>query len=345
MQKTLDFYADKYKEDKNSIHMLNIQRLGLSTHYNEDAIKLKIKFKDEKNNLFHKPIVNNKNSPYKTIDDKVYYNNSLLNITIEKISEDTAEPYYFRGNNILVLNSTFLDPCNQKCLFCEQNNAQANKKRYSLRLGKEDLFDKVMVENKLNSLERLTQISVITSCTGTEELALKLVEGYRNEAKKRGFDGKILFATHEIRSEESIREIASYKDIMLAFTVECFENRDKIMPGEKGKISIKEINRILKDAKDLGIETTYFYIFGLDRLNAMREGFEFLKESISITPTGPNYQPQGKENKFSIKPLEYFLQAKSIYRLVHKGMIRFESCQNFRSLWPLENNTARSIIQ
>jgi hypothetical protein len=116
------------------------------------------------------------------------------------------------------------------------------------------------------------------------------------------------------------------------------------MPGKKGKIRLGEIKEILMQAKKMGIETTYFYIFGLDDLSSMKRGFNFLKQAITIAPTGPNYQHQGIKKFIKIKPLRYFLKAKTIYKEVHGGLERFESCQNFRSLWPLEQTKVRSLV-
>jgi hypothetical protein len=132
--------------------------------------------------------------------------------------------------------------------------------------------------------------------------------------------------------------------MILAFTVECFENRTTIMPGKKGSITLSEIKNILETAKNAGAESTYFYIFGIDDLESTKNGFEFLRDAITIAPTGPNYQPQGKESKLDIKSLESLLKARDIYVDIHKGLKKFESCQNYRSLWPLENNQDSSFV-
>jgi len=57
-------YIEKYGETEDNLHMLNIQRLGLSTHFSQDVVKMRVKFGDGDGNFFHKPIINNPKSPY-----------------------------------------------------------------------------------------------------------------------------------------------------------------------------------------------------------------------------------------------------------------------------------------
>jgi hypothetical protein len=341
----LEFLAQRYHESIDTIHMLNIQRIGLVTNFDNSVVKTIIKFKDFKGNVLHKPIINNPFSQYSIIKNKVFYLDNPINIDISHIEEDDARPYYFRGDKILVINSTFLNPCNQGCLFCEQSNAPQEKRRYSIVIGIENLFNKLVKDEKLKSLKSLTQISLVTSCAGNEKRALTLAKRYLEEARKREFNGKFLFATNEIRSKTAIEEYGELGDVILAFTIECFGNREKLMPSKKGKITLRKIKSILKYAKEVGIETTYFYIFGLDNLKTMEKGFRYFKDSITIAPTGPNYQPQGRINIITPRRLKYFLEAKKIYVSIHKGMRKFESCQNFRSLWPLENNLTRNLVR
>lgn len=341
----LELLAQRYHESVDTIHMLNIQRIGLLTNFDNSVVKTITKFKDSSGNIFHKPIINNTFSQYSIIKNRVFYLDNLTNIKINHIEEDNARPYYFRGDKILVINSTFLNTCNQKCLFCEQNNAPQGKRRYSIVIEIENLFNKLVKDKKLKSLKSLKQISLVTSCAGNEKKAFILAKKYLKGARKRGFNGKFLFATNEIRSKKAIEEYGKLGNVILAFTIECFGNRKKLMPGKKGEITLRKIKSILKYAKKAGIETTYFYIFGLDDLKTMEKGFKYFKDSITIAPTGPNYQPQGHTNTIPLKELEYFLEAKKIYVSIHKNMQKFESCQNFRSLWPLENNLKRNLVR
>ncbi len=341
----LEGYVEKYGVSIPELHLLNIQRLGLSTNFDSEIVKLRILFEAE-GNTFHKPIINNSFSPYTVEDKNIYFRDQLIPVVIKRISEDIAEPYYFRGKNVLVINSTIFNSCDQSCIFCEQNSVPEKKRRYSLIMPKSDLFDLVMDEHKLTSLEGLSQISIVTSCTGTEERALKLVNGYKEEAIKRGFYGNILFATHEIRTFQGIHDLADCQNMILAFTVECFAKRKFLMPGKKGDISLPEIKGILQEAKRSGMDSTYFYIFGIDDLHAMGTGFKFLKNTITIAPTGPNYQPQGKEGfLLKMKPLHYFLEARKLYSHIHKGMTKFEACQIYRSLWPLDSSLTRHLVK
>lgn len=339
--KDLKKLAEKYRETIEGVHLLNIQRLGLSTDLDAETIKLRAKlFIDGKR--YHKPLINNPDSPYSIEDREVKYLGEGIGVSIN-LDLDPPEPYYKRGRKILVVNSTFMEPCTQGCKFCEQTTASPDKRRYSLVLKRGEVFDKFLDDNGRRNLGDLSQISIITSCAGTEEGALNLINGYIAEARKRGFDGKFLFATHELNNEKVIRSLD--ESVILAFTVECFENRGEVMPGRKGEINLDEIRKVLSNASQRGEGSTYFYIFGLDSLDKMKEGFLFLKDSVNVAPTGPNYQPQGNGFSFPQKSLEYFLEARQIYSEVHRGLLRFESAQNYRSLWPLENNKKPFLIE
>lgn len=344
----IELLAEKYGMDIQSLHTLNMQRLGVCTDLEPNAVRIDVEFL-YKDKVFHIPFARNQNSPYKILDGRISLGDSDFNLTLINLKEDLpSSPYYFRGsetNSILVINSTFLSSCSQRCTFCEQTIAPPGKSRYSLKFSTERLFDKVMDEQNLPSLGNLAQISIVTSCAGTEERAAKLVLGYKQEAEKREFKGKILFASNEIRSEEALRLLADTGNIILAFTVECFANRIKFMPGSKGSISLERIREILSFGKNLGMETTYFYILGLDDLQVMRRGFTSLRDAIDIAPTCPTYQPQGGVDNIVTRPLEYFLEARKIYNEIHQGIQQFESCQNFKSLDPLKTMLSRTIIE
>jgi len=326
------------------LHMINILRKGLSTDFSEETIKLRVKFLVE-DKVFHKPIINNHNSPYHIKNKEIYFEDTPTSILVHQIEEDTPDPYYFRGKSILVINSTPFNPCNQGCLFCEQSLFPDDKKRYSKRVCIKDLFDKVEKDVEKDIFTKLLQISIITSCTGNEIKTLDLFEKYYEEAMKRGFKGKFLLATNEIRSLEGLQRLTSFGRIILAFTVECFENRKNLMPGYKGQISLEKIKDILSKAKSLGLETTYFYITGLDSLKGMKRGFLFLRDSVSIAPCAPIYYSQSKQDLIPIRDLEYFIKAREIYNTAHKGILSFESCQVYCSLYPLEGKEEKLIIK
>ncbi|MFH0978862.1 MAG: radical SAM protein [Candidatus Woesearchaeota archaeon] len=336
--------AMKYNEPLASLHLLNIMRVGLSTSLDGTIFKLKAFFTAPDKTRHDKPFWNNKNSPYQVQQNIVYYKGSETGFTVDSIMEDLGEPYYFRGKDILVINSTFMEACDQKCLFCEDTAKRGNS-RYSIQLSKQQLFGKVMQDYELRNLEHLRQISVLTSCAGNESDALKLFEGYIEEAIKRNFRGKFYVASHELRSRNSLKELSTYGDVILAFTVECFTNRTKVMPREKGRITLEEIRSILGSARESGMETNYLYIFGIDELPEMKKGFFLLKDVISIAPTGPNYQPTSAKSPLPLQDLEYYLNAREIFTEIHRGMPRFESVQSYRSLWPLERHDERTIVQ
>lgn len=344
MTENLEHYVEEFGVSILELHLLNIQRLGLATNLDSEMVKLRVLF-DVGEDTFHKPVINNPLSSYKLTKDNICYRGQPIPITVKNIEEDSAEPYYFRGDKVLVINSTVFDFCDQGCIFCEVNSAPEDKRRYCLVMPESDLFDLVMEQRQLFSLKQLSQISIITSCTGSENRSLELVGRYQREATKRGFEGDILFATNEIRSFEGIQRLATYENIILAFTVECFTNRRAVMPGKKGAISLPEIKKILQETKKAGIVSTYFYIFGIDDLSSMEDGFRLFKDAITVAPTGPNYQPQGRHSiELDIKPLRYFLEARRVYINIHRGMEQFEACQNYRSLWPTDRSTTRYII-
>jgi|GEM_PF-2758709 hypothetical protein len=338
----LESLAVKYGIDVPALHTINMQRLGLRTDLDPNVVRIDVNFEYE-DQAFHIPFANNSKSPYRIQDGKIPLGDSGLEFTVQSVMEDVPTPYYFRGKEILVINSTFLSACVQKCSFCEQSTAP-KRRRYSMKFSAEELFDKVMNEQDLPNLGSLAQISVITSCAGTEAKAQELVLGYKQEAEGRGFRGKILFATNEIRSEEALRVLAEAGNVILAFTVECFTNRRELMPGSKGSINLEKIKEILSIGKSLGMETTYFYILGLDDLRFMETGFALLKDAISIAPTGPTYQSPARADNIGTRSLEYFLQARKIFHRIHKDLQQFESCQSFRSLDPLEIRLSRTAV-
>jgi len=331
----IQLLSKKYKSDPIELHVLNIERLGLKTNFPEDNVKLRIGFKSKEDDI-SKPIINTPDSPYTLGDSEISLDDKKI-IDICSAENDSPDPYYFRGKDTLVINSTFLSPCNQGCQFCEQTNLPKEKQRYSINIDKQEIFKLVLKENNLENLSLLKQISVVTSCAGTEERALLLANGYLSEARKIGFNGKLLFATNEIRSEEGIKELAELGNVILAFTIECFENRSSFMPGTKGAISIDEIKSILSKAMDYGIDTTFFYILGLDELEEMKKGFNNIKDSISVIPSASVFYPLAGSD-IKQRDLKYYLDARSIFEKAFHGKHILDSKQVYRSLWPLSND-------
>lgn len=337
----ISLLSKKFGNSPLELHALNIERLGVKTDFPEDIVKIRIGLKDQENILF-KPIINAPESPYTLKTSEITLDDEKI-IDVYSAKNDSPDPYYFRGEDTLVINSTFLSPCNQSCKFCEQTNLPKEKQRYSIKIGKQDIFKLVMDEKNIDDLSSLKQISIVTSCTGTEKRALELADGYLSEARKVGFNGRLLFATNEIRTEEGLKKLAEFGDVILAFTVECFENRSRFMPGAKGAITLDEIKSVLGKAMKYGIDTTFFYVLGLDELDEMKKGFENMKDSISIAPSASVFYPLAGSD-IEQRDLKYYLDARSIYEEVFKGKIMLSSKQVYRSLWPLNNDEDHTIL-
>ncbi len=150
-----------------------------------------------------------------------------------------------------------------------------------------------MSRGDVKDLADFEEIAIVTGCFGSAVEAFQHITQIIEISARHGFGGRIFYIGFELSNPILVQRVlkkvkdSGLKGFKIAYTVEMFEERGKLMHGPKGQASIVEIEQILKMLKDLGMEDLqYTYMPGLDNLEAFKKWAErfarFAEPHISI---------------------------------------------------------------
>lgn len=99
-----------------------------------------------------------------------------------------------------------------------------------------------------------------------------------------------------------------------------------------------DAKRTLTLAGDLGAQTTFAYIAGVDDLSSLRQGFSYLADSLTRFPVVNIFQIQTAGQMEILdeeaKGLEYYAQARKAIEGVFAGTnLKPRRWENYRPLW------------
>jgi len=155
------------------------------------------------------------------------------------------------------------------------------------------------------------------------------------------FKGTILYIGSQIRCEDTLDYLAQHIEMFsIAFTVECFSRREYLMRQDKATLSLDHIRRLLAYARNVGFETNFLYILGLDPLEVAAEEFANLASHIDYFPIAQIYQDYTSDHGRYTVPeannIEYFLEARHMMEGIFEGTgLRPRVWENYRGLWYL----------
>lgn len=277
-----------------------------------------------------------------------YLKNNAIYLGNEKIGEvsefenDTCESVYPRRNGtVFNLNTQSKSNC-RGCAFCHTFK-QTAKDIYNFNAEK---LIEMYIENWLGryykpDLSHLNRVDVVTGCFGGEGKVLNHLFQVRNIFSKYNFQGEIFYFGSEITSEEGFKKLEKIKPFALCLSLECFENRDKLLRAHKAKISLEHAKEILNISKERGFGTHFSYILGLEPLDIVIEKMKKFLPYINRIPVINLFQPHtDNQNKLIIKDainLEYFLKArKKLEKIFLSTGYRPRTWGNYRCLWYLK---------
>lgn len=338
----------RYK--KEGFNEIDIHYLGMKTHGLKDSKiasgRPVIHSVQEGKFYTYTPVLSTENSPYCVSDNRVFFDGEPLpfkhRLALRIDSEN--EYYYFRSikyhtpvlEDETILNLNFKTLC-KGCKFCEK---EREKKRL-VSISPRQCIDLVIKENSLCSLEGIQKISIVTGLFGTEELALQAVLQSIRYACEMGFRGRVFYIGSELQSPNAIEAILSTMSSLglgffrYAFTVEKFAERERLMRGPKGRLSLAGIKEKLDVIRAAGVEhLEYAYMPGLDGLGDFEAGASVLAEvakpHISIFRPVTEKQRELFSPELASMGIEYFVRMRQFFEKIHGGPI---FGNNLANLW------------
>ncbi len=274
-------------------------------------------------------------SSFSFVDGKIFLNDKEI-AHAGLVEKDTCTDSYWRGaKKHLTLNSNSRSNC-RGCTFCGTYSLEDDDKALT---SEEALIGKVksLCEDlDSDNLSQLESIGVVTGCFPGEKQLVEHLLMVRKVFRTFGFNGELRYIGSQLRSPEALQRMVDSGPFALYLTVEAFERRDQLMKKTKASLDLESGRKLLKLAKDMGAETSFLYIAGLDNLSTMEVEFFKYTDTLTRLPLIQTFQAYMPDQLMVRNPdaakLEYFLKARTI---VEQALPQFrpQAFSNYRGLW------------
>lgn len=337
------FYSQKYNIPPVDVLLIALNRFGIAGNFEDKRIRFRLQplLFDE---IYYMAVcVNTYDSPFFIgKENKLFLSENEVGRVID-IEKDTCDTTYYRRNKTeLTLNSNMRSQCHG-CTFCGTYNLQPDDKiDMSTEKRIENFIKGYLKRNNVYNLSDLVRITICTGCFQNEmDLVNHIILVY-NVFKKFGFTKRIRYIGSQICSEEAMSMLENnIPYFSISLTVECFSKREQRMRKEKASLDLQMIRDILMRAKKHNFSTNFLYIVGLDDLQDMKEGIEFLKNSINRFPVVQimqNYEANHEMQRVeAARNMDFYFQARELLESIFKDTdLRPRSWENYRGLFYTE---------
>lgn len=352
--------AERYQLPPTEVRYVDFNRTGVYLPNNEVQVGFRVRFIGEldtfgpKSTWFALPVRYKIDSSYSIHDNTLWFQEEKMG-RVRVIELDTCDVSYQRGPRLLNLNSRSRSNC-AGCTACVHSYKDLYDQtvirdldRLVTRKQIEDFFDQK--EQGGLDVGALRQIAVVTGLFGSERAVVTHMDLIHQVVSPRGFKGELMYFGCEVNSQDSLKRLADLGDFALVYAVDNFTKRAEILNRKKGNLTLEDAKRTLTLARELGMQTTFAYIAGIDDLASLQRGFIFLADSVTRFPVINVYQIQTPGQMRIIdeeaKGLEYYVKArKAVEQVFAETDLRPRRWENYRPLWydfyagqPLPSNT------
>lgn len=335
-------YSLKFNIPVIDVIFIALNRYGVKYGEKEDRMRFVLTPNMHDEDFFFALGVNTSKTPFEIIDNKLYMYKEEIGI-ITDMERDTCSETYFRKNKqAMTLNSNSRSTC-AGCRFCGTYKLSSEERE---NFSNEDeivsFIGDLLKENDLNDLKQMESITVCTGCFKTERDLVSHLILLRKAFDRFNFNGEIRYIGSQIQTMDSLYRI---KDEIgkfgLLVTTEKFVGREEIMRKEKANLTLELSKEFLRKAGDLGFESTFLYILGLEELKIVKKYMEYMKDSVNKFPIVQIYQNYTRSQEDyrckEAKNLEYYLKArKMLEEIFYEEYFSPESWENYRSLYYTE---------
>lgn len=333
---------NKHNIDLNEIIQIDLNRCGVYLRDGEVKENFRVRFKgkilDDYETWYALPVRNEKDTPFMVCKDGIYFYGRKIG-SAQGLVLDTCESSYQRGPNLLNLNSRSRSNCGG-CKACVHNyhnlyDSTVIKDHNQLKT-KEDI--EKFLDSKNLDVTNLAQIAVVTGLFKNEKEIVEHMSLINDVTKNRGFNGELMYFGCQVNSDEALKALADLGNFYLIYALDNFTKRDILLAKTKSLITLEKAKDTLLRAKDNGIKTSISYISGIDPVADVKEGFDYLKDSMTSFPVINVYQIQTPEQAKILdeeaRYLEYYLKSrKEVEQIFKDTNYRPKRWENYRPLW------------
>jgi len=355
-QEEVENLADKYPHlNLLDLHYLLMKYYGI----NDAATKLGRPTWNLVNNisLYHITFGSSEQeSPYNINEFEIQFCGKSLPFRVdfvERIPVTIGRYYYFRRTDYmtptlddeLIINLNFHRQC-FTCKFCQfiLYKVQPN-------ISEEEGFN-LIINGGFNDFKDVAEIAIVTGALGSEKKIFNHINKIIKLAVELGFRGRVFYMGFELIDPKLIKRLHSnisrlgLKNFRMAYTVEMFNDRKRLMRGNKSAGSLLEIIQILKSLRDEGlINLEYAYIPSFDTLDEFKRGAE--KLSLLAIPHISIFRPwrNGQRNQqastdYIDKGPQYLCEMRQFYETLYSKNIYGN---NLGNLWPFPLNRINKL--
>ena len=322
--KDINDLALSYDIPFEDVLFIDLNRKGVKTNINYE--RLRFYFKITENSYFRESNKLNMRDFFFAVPthsglSNYYLKSNSIFLGHEKIGEvynienDTCESVYPRREGTVInLNTQPKSNC-RGCAFCHTFK-QTAKDIYNSKTNEliEKHIGNWLKKYNKHDLSHLYGIDVVTGCFGGEEKTLNHLTDVREIFSHYNCKSEIFYFGSEITSEMGFNELIKIKPFALCFSLECFENRKKMLRYNKAEISLEAVKEILIFSNERGFGTNFSYILGLEPLDVVISKMKEFLQYINKIPVINVFQPHSFNQRKLIAEdalnLEYFLKAR-----------------------------------
>lgn len=339
----IDQLSEKYQICTQDILFIGLNALGLNNDATQTSrMRFYARLRERPEKEFRFILSTGRTqSPFSISDGNLKFKGSII-ADIRDTYDDAAVIGYFRGNkDVITLNSNSRSQC-IGCVFCP-NTLEGSSDPKTLVV--QELVSQLSVLagfNGLTNLSGVKEVNLSTGCFGSEGPAIEHLALVREALGQLHCTGQIGMLTSVLRTDAGFDRIkAKVGNFHMIMTTECFERRAEILKDSKASLTPEMMPGILASAKRAGLDTSFTYIVGLDRLDIMDEHVGQMAPHLTRFPNFQVYQPHDPIMELytatGADQIEYYLTArKKLERIFKDAGLRPEGYSNYRPFWYFE---------
>jgi hypothetical protein len=257
----------------------------------------------------------NQNSSFTIIDNVLLLRDTVVGQAIDPMEDICDAHYPRRKGTSLNINPNSRTSC-RGCQFCyTAYQIPYDRKKLKTDSDLKDFFEDWMLKYDLTSLSHLIQVSVVTGCYESSDEVCRFLCTLKNVLSEYQFTDKIFYLGSQIATKEQLGSLSVVKPFGICFSLETFERRE-LLRDKKRLVSLQDACESMDFAQELGYETNFSYIVGMESLRVIEYHFSCLKNHVNKFPTINTLQMHKYHEATLMAPgahrLEYYLEARRI---------------------------------
>ncbi|MEV6598817.1 hypothetical protein AB0M36_18435 [Actinoplanes sp. NPDC051346] len=336
----LDKLALQHQVPVEDALLLAINLYGISSRQNRHRARLAVRLARHPSVAWHVIVpLNAVTSPFRVHPSGDLALGDSIVGHVERIDADEAVGGYFRDDGrAATLNPNARSRCTG-CAFCPNTLEAAADPRLAEERALDDLLTALVEQHPHRDLARLREVTVSTGCFGRESAAVDHVLAVRAALQRHKITARLGFLTSVVRSDAAFAQIAAEAaPFVLRLTAECFSRRDLLLKASKANLCSHDMPNLLARARTAGLDTSYTYIVGLDRMEELTAGIGALNPHITEFPNFQVYQAHNSImaglRASGAADLGHYLRARRIIeRIVGPTGLRPVAWECYRPLW------------